>query len=410
MPVNGSTLPVRTEHGGTGVNQQMAVTWLWQSTGEALHVSLAAGTLTFSFAGRSNFSFDHSGRLVGAWFDRITYRRALDNRVLAKWREGCGIGTRARRLLALPERRHVIERAYADADRVRRGLMDGSLIVSDDAGEPVQAVARHLDDIHSWNWDRLEADATRFHQIYKPVSILPPDQYLSLVLQATEGCSYNQCSFCTFYRDRPFRIKTESEFTTHIDQVRAFFGAGITMRRSVFLADANAVVIAQHKLIPLLQIANVALPFRPRPDRTKQRTLHTKQNEQQFDGIYAFISAPDALHKTPQDFATMRMYNVRRLYVGLETAHDPLRSFLMKQGSAADVLAAVRQIKAGGVSVGLIFMVGIGGQTYREKHFRDTIRLVQQMPLTAGGPRLRIALRRNTGLTLFGCHASCRVC
>jgi radical SAM superfamily enzyme YgiQ (UPF0313 family) len=68
-----------------------------------------------------------------------------------------------------------------------------------------------LSHIAGWNWDRLEGEAGPFrNSIYKPVSILPPDQYLALVVQATEGCSYNECSFCTFYRDRPFRIKQRS--------------------------------------------------------------------------------------------------------------------------------------------------------------------------------------------------------
>ena len=50
-------------------------------------------------------------------------------------------------------------------------------------------------------------DISRFHQIYKPISILPPDQYQALVLQATEGCSFNTCTFCALYRDRRFHIK-----------------------------------------------------------------------------------------------------------------------------------------------------------------------------------------------------------
>jgi len=38
----------------------------------------------------------------------------------------------------------------------------------------------------------------------KPVGILPPDQYMAVVLQAAEGCAFNTCTFCDFYRDRSF--------------------------------------------------------------------------------------------------------------------------------------------------------------------------------------------------------------
>ena len=45
----------------------------------------------------------------------------------------------------------------------------------------------------------------------RTIPILPPDQYLALVVQATEGCSWNKCTFCAFYKDRPFHIKHEAE-------------------------------------------------------------------------------------------------------------------------------------------------------------------------------------------------------
>ena len=78
------------------------------------------------------------------------------------------------------------------------------------AADQMDAALDALARITAWSPSRLAEDAARFRQIYKPVSILPPDQYLSIVLQATEGCSYNRCTFCTFYRDRPFRIKSPS--------------------------------------------------------------------------------------------------------------------------------------------------------------------------------------------------------
>ena len=48
-----------------------------------------------------------------------------------------------------------------------------------------------------------------------PVGILPPDQYLALVLQATEGCSFNTCTFCDLYQ-HPYRVKTADEFRAHV--------------------------------------------------------------------------------------------------------------------------------------------------------------------------------------------------
>lgn len=354
----------------------MAATWEWPATGDPLYVSLAAGTLTLSFAGRASVSFDGAGRLLGAWFDGITYRRSLDNRVLAKWIDPAAAGTRARRCLAEDERRALIERAYAAAADVARGLVSGALETSRSPAAWTQQVQTWLSSVAGWSWDRLQDDADRFHAIYKPVSILPPDQYLALVLQATEGCSYNRCTFCTFYRDRPFRIKSVEEFAAHCDQVRDFLGAGISVRRSIFLADANAVIAPQRLLLPMLDAVNARFPVRP--------AGAPRGTGWELEGIYAFISAPDALRKRVEDFAALRERGMRRLYVGLETGHDPLRAFLAKPGRAAEVVEAVMTMKEGGMEIGVIFMLGIGGEAYRAAHLEDTVATIRQMPLGSG--------------------------
>ena len=321
-----------------------------------IHLSTAAGTLTLSFDGAINLSFDGEGRMVGAFMEHITYRRALDNRILAKWIAPARPGHRLRRFLDAPERRALLDRAYTLAAEVPSPL----------APHPSPLASTWLARIVAWDFPRLEAEADRFSAIYKPVSILPPDQYMAVVVQAAEGCSYNECTFCTFYRDRPFRIKSVDELTDHMAQVKRFLGQGLSLRRTVFLADANAVIIPQTRLLPLMDAVNAAFPIGLGQD---------------LNGIYAFISAPDALRKSPDDFRELANRNLRRVYVGLETGHDPLRAFLAKPGRAEDVLAAVQTLKDGGVSVGLICMVGIGGEHFRDAHFRDTVALLQRLPL-----------------------------
>jgi len=355
----------------------VAYTWYWRER-SPLHVSLSGGALTLSFAGKVNLSFDGEGRLVSVWFDGLTFRRSLDNRLLAKWTEQRG---RYRRFLSLLGRSLIFERAYSlvadvtdalDADRIATGSTSDNV---------VSEVHRWLRRIGEWNNQRLERERARFYQVYKPVPVLPPDQYLSVVLQATEGCSYNRCSFCTFYRHRPFRIKTLLEFKAHIEAVKSFLGRGLQMRRSLFLADANAVVISQRHLLPTLDVINRAFCILPQGLSPGERRRWVREHPHHLKGIYSFISAPDALRKTSSDFRAMKERNVNRLYVGLETGYDPLRQFVRKQGTASDVAAAVRVMKAGGMQVGIIFMVGIGGQTFREQHFQHTVKLITELPL-----------------------------
>jgi hypothetical protein len=358
----------------------MSHTFRWQETHTPLHISLAGGTLTLSFDGKVNLSFDGEGRLVGAFLEWITYRRALDNRILAKWIDPARPGRRLRRFLTEEERRSLLDRCYEMAADVADGLATGQLIPPADELAP-GPIVNWLLQVVRWDWLTLEAERSRFLNVYKPVPILPPDQYLSTVVQATEGCSYNRCTFCTFYQDRPFRIKSLDQLQSHLHSVQEFLGRGLTLRRGIFLADANAVIVAQKTLIPMLEAIGQRFPILAPDLPAEERRRRRAQDPSAADGIYAFISAPDALHKTSGDFADLRAHQLRRVYVGLESGHDPLRHFLAKPGRAADVVHAVNTIKAGGVSVGLIVMIGVGGEVYKEAHRRDTVALIQQMPL-----------------------------
>jgi radical SAM superfamily enzyme YgiQ (UPF0313 family) len=358
----------------------MSYTFRWQETQTPLHISLAGGTLTLSFDGKVNLSFDGEGRLVGAFLEWITYRRALDNRILAKWIDPTQPGRRLRRFLTEEERRALLDRCYEMAEDLSTALVTGQLLPPG-AEVDLDPIRDWLARVVRWDWMLLEAERTRFLSVYKPVPILPPDQYLSTVVQATEGCSYNGCTFCTFYQDRPFRIKSLDQLDSHLHGVQEFLGRGLALRRGIFLADANAVIVAQKTLLPMLDMIGQRFPILSPDLPAEERRRRRAQDPLAADGIYAFISAPDALHKTSADFADLRVRHLRRVYVGLETGHDPLRHFLAKPGRAADVAHAVETIKKGGVAVGLIVMVGVGGELYREAHRRDTVALIQQMPL-----------------------------
>ena len=362
----------------------MSISATWRTSGAQLYIATEAGALTLSFAGQENYSFDGEGRLVGAWRNKITYRRALDNRILAKWIDPARPAHRVRRFLDLAERQSLLDWVYSRAATVAESLVDGQLLLADRNHSVLEPIAEWLTRVTAWTWPRLEAEAQRFAAVYKPVPILPPDQYMAAVIQATEGCSYNECSFCTFYRDRLFRIKRQDDFEHHVETVLNFLGRGLMLRRKLFLADANAVIIAQASLLPMLDHLNARLPILPVALDPALRRDWQQTHPGHFDGIYAFISAPDALRKSAAEFAELKQRNLRRVYVGLESGHDLLRRFLHKQGSAADVLDAVRTIKQGGLNVGLICMVGVGGEKFRQAHGEETVALIQRMPLDAG--------------------------
>ncbi|GAA6759760.1 radical SAM protein [Thermus oshimai] len=281
-------------------------------------------------------SFDREGRPYHYFRRGLTFKRALDGTLHLRFREG----ERRRAVLAREEALAVYGEILALAEAHLRD------------GERRKEVLR-------WTPEAL-ADPTPYRRAYPhPVSILPPDAYLSVVLQATTGCTWNRCAFCAFYQDRPFRKKSLPEFREHLEAVLRLLGRGRALRRGVFLADGNALALSE-PLLPLMEEVKRRFPG---------------------EEVYGFLDLWTGLKKDPRWWERLRGLGLKRVHLGLETGHAPLLALLHKPGHPEEALSLVRALKEAGLSLGLIFLVGVGGEAYREAHFRDTLALLARLPL-----------------------------
>ena len=329
-------------------------------------LNVQPGSLTAALDEQTVLAYDRAGRLWSAFFFGCTFRRGLDGGVLGKWTEH---GQRERRRLDRSEAALIVDRSSA----LMSSLADGA--VFDAPPRAVQEIETLLHRAMRFTALVARADAEHFLRVYWPLGILPPDQYLALVLQMTEGCLFNTCTFCTFYRDRPFRIKSPDEFRAHILTVRDYLGDSLMLRRGIFLADANALVIPQRQLVPLLQIL--------REELAELKDLRGFQPDTALP-LFAFLDGFSGSKKTADDYAELAAHGLARIYIGLESGHDPLLTWLHKPGRAADAVEAARAIKASGVKVCVIVLLGAGGTRFAEGHVRDTIDVVNVMALGAG--------------------------
>lgn len=352
-------------------------------TGQRLLINARCESTSIMVDQSLTLNFDHEGRLISAWIEGRNYRRSLDNRIIEK-QAGAqpGLAYRVRRELSQGEVREFLQKAYARIADYRKLIDDPATRIANTATPAdVDAVRAALDRALACGVHRLELDRETFNVIYKPISILPPDQYLALVLQATEGCSYNQCAFCGFYRGRKFYIKSLEEFRNHIRDVRAFFGGSLCLRKTIFLADANALIIPQAQLIPIFDAINAEFAIHPRELRGDALREWEAQHPIHFEGIYSFIDAFSTKRKVARDYAELAARGLRRVYVGLETGDADLLRFLGKPNKPEDVIQLVDHVKAGGVAVGVIILAGAGGEKYAEQHVRHTVELINALPL-----------------------------
>ncbi len=332
---------------------------------------------------RDVFTFDTVGRLWSALMDGSFFRRGMDNRVLEKRRVSSRrLGYEYRRLSDV-ESWEVIEEVCARMTKIYDAVAAGKAAVispRDNAEQALCEAERTLERIVRYDFDALEFDRLRFLSLYRPINILPPDQYLAVVLQATEGCHYNRCTFCTFYRGTRFRLKTAEEFRQHIREVKHYFGDALAMRHNVFLGDANALVAPQQHLLEFFEIIHEELPMSQRNYKSSDNGAGPHRPGQ-FDGVYAFLDLFSGQKKTWHDYAALRGWGLKRVYIGLETGDDELLRFLNKPATSEEARDIVMHLKRAGVSVGVIVLLGAGGDRFARQHVERTVKVLNSLPL-----------------------------
>jgi radical SAM superfamily enzyme YgiQ (UPF0313 family) len=208
-----------------------------------------------------------------------------------------------------------------------------------------------------------EEDAARFRSIYSNIPILPPDAYQALYVRVSEGCPWNRCSFCSFYRDRDYRVLDEDELDHHLSSVRSYWEGALGSRRGVFIGDANAVGLPVHVLAERLERIRRGFP------------------EKRFTRLHAFADVFSGRKRSDTDFEHLRELGLERICLGVESGNAELLKQIHKPLSIEDILDTVEAARRGGVSVSLIFIIGLGGRRYRDPHFEASIRLVSRLPL-----------------------------
>lgn len=349
--------PGETPAPGAGHNRRMLFRARHRSA--PVSVSLRDRSCTASIGRRRTTAADGSGRLYSFFAAGRMYRRGLDGRVLCRWTSG---GRRHSAWLDAEGASRVVAAAARTGERLLRSFDAWEWVgAPPEAGERA-ALRAALSRSAAFTLEAAARDAERFAATYAPIGILPPDHYLSLVLQATEGCSFNSCTFCELYQ-RPYRVRTVSEFGAHIEAVRTLFGAGLPLRASaIFLAAANALAVPMARLVPLFEEIARRLPPPPR-------------------GIHAFVDGFTGEKKSVADYRRLRALGLRRVYLGLESGDDALLAFVRKPATSGQVIETVARLKAAGVHVAPIVLVGLGGRPGAAGHVRETARVLNALAL-----------------------------
>lgn len=184
----------------------------------------------------------------------------------------------------------------------------------------------------------------------------PPSEWKSLILQVTNGCSWNRCTFCNMYTEpqKRFRHKPVEEIEREVSDIVA---QGLPVRR-VFLADGDAMTLSTRRLHAILDVLNRHLPHRPR--------------------VSAYCLPRNLRNKSAAELAELREKGLSLVYVGCETGDDELLELIEKGETYDSSLDALRKIHEAGMKSSVMVLNGLGGPDLSERHARNSARLMNE--------------------------------
>jgi radical SAM superfamily enzyme YgiQ (UPF0313 family) len=184
----------------------------------------------------------------------------------------------------------------------------------------------------------------------------PPSEARSLILQVTNGCSWNRCTFCEMYTQaqKSFHLKPQRKIEQELEAVAK---AGVPVRR-IFLADGDAMTLSFRRLELILQSINQYLPGVQR--------------------VSSYCLPRNLKNKTADELGQLKSLGLELFYVGCESGDDLVLDRVNKGENFDSSLSALRKIKAAGAKSSVMILNGMGGKHYSQQHAVNSARLMNE--------------------------------
>ncbi len=185
--------------------------------------------------------------------------------------------------------------------------------------------------------------------------IRPPSEARSYLLQITYGCSWNRCTFCPAYLEKPFKIRPFNEVKQDILMAKKAYP---DIKR-VFLCDGDGLVLSGSRLLPILDLLNETFPHLNRV------------------GIY--FNARNILSKSEKEIQQLVQRKLTIGYIGLESGSERVLEKVKKGVTPKEIIEAVLKAQKNGMKISVIGLLGLGGVEVSEEHAIKTASAVSAM-------------------------------
>lgn len=181
----------------------------------------------------------------------------------------------------------------------------------------------------------------------------PPSEAHSLILPVTNGCSWNNCTFCEMYTEaqKKFRARDEREV---LDEIRRA-GERLIVQR-VFLADGDALVLPTRRLLVILSAIREYMP--------------------DVERVSSYCLPRNLRKKSVAELKELADAGLRMAYVGCESGDDEVLARVNKGETFESSLSALDKLGQAGISRSVMILNGLGGIALSGQHADNSARLM----------------------------------
>ena len=169
------------------------------------------------------------------------------------------------------------------------------------------------------------------------------------------GCTHNECTFCSMYREKPFRVRDVKEVVEDLHMARRYY----SYVDRVFLCDGDALCLSNEKLLYIMSKIFEILP--------------------EVSRISTYGAPKDVLNKTHEELVELREAGLEFIYIGAESGSDIILKDIKKGATRAEIIEAVQKIEAAGIKASVTFISGLGGRAKWREHAIETGTMISEL-------------------------------
>lgn len=183
----------------------------------------------------------------------------------------------------------------------------------------------------------------------------PPYEAHSVIIQATSGCTYGKCRFCSLYQDECFRMSPLREFEKDLEEIKFYQ----PYARRIFWTGAD--------------------PFAMSYENLKLRALTVRDYLIKCQTMAMFASIRNIRDKEAWQLKKLRAMGIHGLTIGTESGDDDTLLLAGKNYTAADILEQCRKLQEAGIEYYLVYMTGLAGRGNGYRNAVNSARLFSRL-------------------------------